>query len=203
MRELFPHARDYVGTYEDAGLLRECSVLAHNVHVSDSELDRLAAAKTAVAHCPSSNAFLSSGIFAMAQHVEHGVRFGMGTDVGAGTGLSMLKEGLVAYHVQMVREQGHMLGPAHLLYLATAAGAARARPRRPHRRPDPRQGRRPAAAAPPAGSTLEAVLEDSPNWEAALGAIFTLAREESVLEVRVGGDVVFSREADRSPLSAR
>ena len=39
----------------------------------------------------------------------------MGTDVGAGTGLSMLKEGLVAYHVQMVRDQGHMLGPAHLL----------------------------------------------------------------------------------------
>ena len=148
VRELFPQARDYVGTYEDAGLLRECSVLAHNVHVSDDELDRLAAAKTAVAHCPSSNAFLSSGIFAMAQHVEHGVRFGMGTDVGAGTGLSMLKEGLVAYHVQMVRDQGHMLGPAHLLYLATAAGAARARPWRPHRRPDARQGRRPAAAAP-------------------------------------------------------
>ena len=40
------------------------------------------------------------------------------------------------------------------------------------------------------------MLEDSPNWEAALGAIFTLAREESVLEVRVGGDVVFSRETD-------
>jgi guanine deaminase len=50
----------------------------------------------------------------------HGVRFGMGTDVGAGTGLSMLKEGLVAYHVQMVRDQGHMLRPARLLWLATA-----------------------------------------------------------------------------------
>ena len=100
-------------------------MLAHNVHVSDDELQRLAEADTAVAHCPSSNAFLSSGIFPMARHVEHGVRFGMGTDVGAGTGPAMLKEGLVAYHVQMVREQGHMLGPAHLLYLATAAGAAR------------------------------------------------------------------------------
>jgi guanine deaminase len=196
VRELFPDSRDYVGTYEDAGLLRECSVLAHNVHVSDSELDRLAAAKTAVAHCPSSNAFLASGIFAMAQHVEHGVRFGMGTDVGAGTGLSMLKEGLVAYHVQMVREQGHMLGPAHLLYLATAAGADALG------HGDITGDLTPGKAAdlfllkPPPGSTLEAVLEDSPNWEAALGAIFTLAREESVLEVRVGGDVVFSREAD-------
>jgi guanine deaminase len=196
VRELFPNARDYVGTYEDAGLLRECSVLAHNVHVSDDELARLAAAKTAIAHCPSSNAFLSSGIFAMAKHVEHGVRFGMGTDVGAGTGLSMLKEGLVAYHVQMVRDQGHMLGPAHLLFLATAAGARALG--HEHLTGDLTPGK--AAdlllLKPPAGSTLEAVLEHSPNWEAALGAIFTLAREESVLEVRVGGDVVFSREGD-------
>ena len=107
----------------------------------------------------------------------------------------MLKEGLVAYHVQMVREQGHMLGPAHLLYLATAAGAAALG--HAHLTGDLTPGK--AAdlllLRPPAGSTLEAVLEESPSWEAALGAIFTLAREESVLEVRVGGDVVFSREA--------
>ena len=115
VRDLFPKARDYVDTYERAGLLRECSVLAHNVHVSDDELQRLATSRAAVAHCPSSNAFLASGIFPMARHVAHGVRFGMGTDVGAGTGLSMLKEGLVAYHVQMVRDQGHMPGPATAL----------------------------------------------------------------------------------------
>ena len=194
VRGLFPEARDYVDTYERAGLLRGRAVLAHNVHVSDDELRRLAAGRTAVAHCPSSNAFLSSGIFAMARHVEHGVRFGMGTDVGAGTGLSMLKEGLAAYHGQMMREHGQMLGPAHLLYLATAAGAAALG------LADVTGDLRPGKAAdlvllrPPAGSTLEAVLEESPTWEAALGAVFTLAREECVLEVRVAGDVVFSRE---------
>lgn len=193
VKELFPAARDYVATYEDAGLLTPRSVLAHNVHVSDDELHRLAHAHTAVAHCPSSNAFLSSGIFPMARHVEHGVRFGMGTDVGAGTGLSMLKEGLVAYHVQMVREQGHMLGPAHLLYLATAAGAAAIG------LDDTVGDLTPGKAAdlvllkPPAGGTLEAVLEEAPDWNAALGAIFTLAREECVVETRVAGDVVFCR----------
>src|SRR4051794_1567681 len=198
VRQLFPAARDYVGTYEDAGLLRECSVLAHNVHVSDNELDRLAASRTAVAHCPSSNAFLSSGIFPMARHVEHGVRFGMGTDVGAGTGLSMLKEGLVAYHVQMVREQGHMLGPAQLLYLATAAGAGAVGLGAGCGGPRAGKGGGPGLLRPPGGSALEAVLEDAPPWEAALGAIFTLAREETVLEVRVAGDVVFSREPSRT-----
>ena len=197
VRELFPAARDYLGTYEDAGLLRERSVLAHNVHVSDDELARLAAAHVAVAHCPSSNAFLASGIFPMGRHVEHGVRFGMGTDVGAGTGLSMLKEGLVSYHLQMVRDQGHMLGPAHLLYLATAAGADALGLGDVCGDFTPGKAADLVLLRPPAGSTLAAVLEDAPSWEAALGAIFTLAREESVLEVRVAGDVVFSREEQR------
>src|SRR4051794_9055607 len=77
--ELFPDARDYLATYEAAGLLGERSVLAHDVHVSDDELRRLAAARAAVAHCPSSNAFIGSGIFPMSRHVAHGVRFGLGT----------------------------------------------------------------------------------------------------------------------------
>jgi guanine deaminase len=195
VRDLFPESRDYVDTYERAGLLRECSVLAHNVHVSDDELNRLAASHAAVAHGPSSNAFLASGIFPMARHVAHGVRFGMGTDVGAGTGLSMLKEGLVAYHVQMVRDQGHMLGPAQLLYLATAAGAEALGLK--DTCGDLSAGKQAdlVLLKPPKDSTLEAVLEEAPDWNAALGAVFTLAREESVIEVRVAGDVVFTREA--------
>jgi guanine deaminase len=193
VRDLFPEARDYLDTYERAGLLRECSVLAHNVHVSDDELQRLATSRTAVAHCPSSNAFLASGIFPMARHVAHGVRFGMGTDVGAGTGLSMLKEGLVAYHFQMVRDQGHMLGPAHLLYLATAAGAEALGLK--DTCGDLSAGKQAdlVLLKPPKDSTLEVVLEEAPDWNAALGAVFTLAREESVIEVRVAGDVVFAR----------
>ena len=126
----------------------------------------------------------------MAKHVEHGVCFGMGTDVGAGTGLSMLKEALVAYHVQMVREQGHMLDPARLLYLATAAGA------KAIGLGDTAGDLAPGKAAdlvlikPPPDSTLEAVLEEAPDWTAALGAIFTLAREECVVETRVAGEPV-------------
>ena len=143
-----------------------------------------------MAHCPSRNAFLSSGIFPMARHLEHGVCFGMGTDVGAGTGLSMLKEALVAYHVQMVRSEGHMLGPAQLLYLATAAGAKAiglgelAGDLPPGKQADL------VLLEPPPDSTLEAVLEDAPDWDAALGAIFTLAREECVVETRVSGEIV-------------
>ena len=60
----------------------ERSVLAHNVHPGDAELDLLAEAGAAVAHCPSSNSALGSGLFPLRRHVERGVRVALGTDVG-------------------------------------------------------------------------------------------------------------------------
>jgi guanine deaminase len=46
---------------------------------------------------------------------------------------------------------------------------------------------------PPPGGTLATVLAQSPSAEATLGALFTLAREECVAEVRVAGEPVFER----------
>ncbi|RNI24433.1 guanine deaminase [Flexivirga caeni] len=114
----------YVGTYQDHGLLGAHTVLAHNVHPTEAELDMLAASGAAVAHCPTSNSSLGSGMFPLAAHLQHGVRVAMGTDVGGGTGFSMLKEGLQAYFMQsLLGDQGVPLTSAHLLHLATTAGA--------------------------------------------------------------------------------
>jgi guanine deaminase len=191
--ELFPWSRDYLHTYERYQLVGSSTVLAHDVHVSDDELERLAAAQASIAHCPSSNAFLASGIFSMRRHCEHGVRFALGTDVGAGTGLSLFKEGLMAYHVQMVRPDGHMIGPAHLLWLATRAGALALG--LGDEIGDLQAGRSAdfVLVRAPAGGTLEAVLANSPSPEATLGALFTLAREDCVAEVRVAGEMLFRR----------
>ena len=95
--EAFPSARDYVGVYDRFGLTGPRTVLAHNVHATDPELERLAATGTSIAHCPTSNAALGSGIFPMRRHIAAGVRLALGTDVGGGTGLGMMKEGLQAY----------------------------------------------------------------------------------------------------------
>jgi guanine deaminase len=191
--EQFPWASDYTATYERYGLVGERSVLAHDVHVSDDELIRLAAARASVAHCPSSNAFLASGIFSMRRHHNHGVRFALGTDVGAGTGLSLFKEGLMAYHVQMVRTEGLLIGPAHLLYLATRAGALALGLGDEVGDLSPGRAADYILVKPPAGGTLATVLAQSPSAEATLGALFTLAREECVAEVRVAGEPVFER----------
>lgn len=115
---------DYVTSYDRHGLVGPGTVLAHNVHPTDPELALLAARGAAVAHCPSSNAALGSGLFPLARHRAHGVRVAMGSDVGAGTGFSLLKEGLGAYVAQqLLGDAGHPLTPTHLLHLATVAGA--------------------------------------------------------------------------------
>lgn len=189
--ELFPWARDYLETYERYGLVGPLSVLAHDVHPTDDELRRLGARGATVAHCPSSNAFLGSGLFPLRRHVSHGVRVALGADVGAGTGLSMLKEGLMAYQGQMLAPDGYPLTPGHLLYLATSAGAIALGLADEAGDLSPGKSADFVLLRPPEGSTLETVLERSEGLSAKLGPLFTLAREESVAEVRVAGRVVW------------
>lgn len=186
--ERFPWSRDYLHTYERFGLIGPASVLAHNVHPRGDELERLA--RASIAHCPASNAFLGSGLFPLRRHLEHGVRVGLGTDVGAGTGLSLLKEALMAYQVQMVHPDGQPLAPAHLLHLATAAGARALGLEEIVGDLTPGKSADFVLIRPPADSTLAAALRHSPEAEASLGAVFALAREESVAEVRIAGERV-------------
>ena len=189
---LFPWAGDYLETYERFGLVGPRTVLAHSVHPMDGELRRLAAARASVAHCPASNAFLGSGTFPMGRHLHHGVPFALGTDVGAGTGLSLLKEGLMAYQLQMLQAEGVRLAPRHLLYLSTRAGAEALGLGDETGDLSPGRSADYVLMRPPPGSSLDVALRSSPSPEAALGALFTLAREESVREVRVAGRPVFT-----------
>jgi guanine deaminase len=122
--DLFPGTAHYIDTYHRHGLLTDHSVFAHNVHPTDPELDLMAQAGAWTAHCPTSNSALGSGLFPLRRHVAHGVGVALGSDVGAGTGLYLPKEGLQAYFMQqLLGESGLPLTPVHLLYLATRAGA--------------------------------------------------------------------------------
>ncbi len=116
-------AASYTDAYDRHGLLQARSVLAHNVHPGGEELELLADRGTAVAHCPTSNCALGSGLFPLRAHLDAGVAVALGSDVGGGTGFCLLKEGLQAYVVQRLQPDGLLLSSAQLLYLATAAGA--------------------------------------------------------------------------------
>jgi guanine deaminase len=122
VRQLF--GCGYLESYDRHGLVGSRSVFAHNVHPADTELKLLADSGATVAHCPTSNAALGSGLFPFDRHLSFGVSVALGCDVGAGTGFSLFKEGLQAYFMQQLRgPEGVALTPAHLLYLATSAGA--------------------------------------------------------------------------------
>lgn len=189
--DLFPRAADYLATYEQAGLVGRRCVFAHDVHVTDSELERLSDAGAAVAHCPSSNSFLGSGLFPLARHLSSGVRVALGTDVGAGTSLSMLGEALTAYQLQRVIPESVLLSPGELLYLATAAGASALGLEDETGDLSPGKSADFVLVRPAPGSTLSAVLERVESIEEILGALFALAREDSIAQVRVAGEIVW------------
>lgn len=122
--ELFDDCDHYLSSYHRHGLVGSRSVYAHNVHATADELELMAQQGASVAHCPTSNSSLGSGLFPLLEHVEHGVRVALGSDVGAGTGFSLLKEGLQAYFMQqLLGDRGLGLDAAKLLHLATSAGA--------------------------------------------------------------------------------
>jgi guanine deaminase len=187
----FPWAHDYLGVYERYGLIGPRTVLAHSVHTTDSELERLAATGTSIAHCPSSNAALGSGIFPFRRHVNANVRVALGTDVGAGTGLGMMKEGLQAYLMQRVAADGVVLDAAHMLYLSTLAGAEALGLAEEIGSLCPGKAADFVYLRPPPGSVLETVLQHASGAEELLAALFTLGGAESVREVRVEGSVVY------------
>ncbi len=186
--DLFSGCDDYLATYHQRGLVGSRSVFAHNVHATPGELDILAARGASVAHCPTSNAALGSGLFPLREHVEHGVRVALGSDVGAGTGFSLFKEGLQAYFMQqLLGVKGWPLTSAHLLHLATAAGAAALG--LSDQVGDFEVGKEFDALwlRPPEATTLGVGLRHSRDADEALAKAFALGTTADVAAVWVGG----------------
>lgn len=119
MRELFPDARDYFELFEKAGVVGPKVILGHAIYLSDDEYRRMAEADTRIAHCPTSNFFLKSGCMSIRRVDKAGVKFAFGTDVGAGTTMSLFGE---MRHSDFAQRDMHLL-PGRALYLATLGGA--------------------------------------------------------------------------------
>jgi len=123
MAELFPEARSYLDIYHRAGLLNERAVLAHGIWLDEADRALLHSTGAQVAHCPTSNLFLGSGLFGWAAAEAAGVNVSLATDVGGGTSLSMLRTAAAAYQVQALA--GQRITAWALLHAATR-GAAQA-----------------------------------------------------------------------------
>ena len=121
VKTLFPEAKDYLDVYQRANLLGRRSIFAHAIHVSDDELKRLSEHQSSIAHCPSSNLFIGSGLFNLKRCEQAKVQIGMASDIGAGTSFSLFQNYNEAYKIQQL--QGETLSPFKGLYLNTLGGA--------------------------------------------------------------------------------
>ncbi len=119
--ELYPWSRSYIDVYDHFGLLRPRAVYAHCIHLDSTDRERMGKTGAAMSFCPTSNLFLGSGLFDADAAKRHNVRVGIGTDVGGGTSLSMLRTLDEAYKVAQLG--GQRLSPLRAFYLATLGSA--------------------------------------------------------------------------------
>ncbi len=103
---------------------------AHAIHMQREEIERLGASGTGVAHCPTSNMRLGSGVAPLRAQIESGMRVGLGVDGSASNDSSnMLDEARHAMLLQRLARavlpgQGAMLTAHEALRLATRGGAS-------------------------------------------------------------------------------
>ncbi len=191
VKELFPDARSYLDVYDQAGLMNARSVFAHGIWLDDEDRRVLAEAGAQIAHSPSSNLFLGSGLFGWRACEDAGVAVSVGSDVGGGTSLSMQRTLGDAYKVQALA--GERLTAWKGLHAATL-GAAEA-----------------LGFASEMGSLAEGCLADVCVWDWALGSVaerrlevagglhervfawMSLSSESNLVRAYVAGGVAYER----------
>ena len=127
VRNQFSSAQDYTDVYDQCGLLTERTVLGHCIHLSDRERATLAARGARVAHCPTANLFLNSGIMPLDRMRAAGIQMGLGSDVAAGPELNLWQVMRCAIESQKARSMYEpdvkVPTPGTVLHLATQGAA--------------------------------------------------------------------------------
>lgn len=129
VKELCPDASCYGAAYGKYSMFGEERpvIMAHCVHSSEDEMELMGAGQVFAAHCPESNANLSSGIAPVRAFLDRGIKTGLGSDIAAGSGLSMFRIMALAVQCSKLRWriQDETLKPlkfSEVFYMATKGG---------------------------------------------------------------------------------
>ena len=131
VKELAPWSDFYGDAYDKFGLFGgegKC-IMAHCVLSGQEEIALMKKNGVFVAHCPESNANLSSGVAPLRLYLEKGLNVGLGSDIGAGTTESILDAVVDAVKVSKLRWRlsDTSLAPLNFkeaFYLATKGGGS-------------------------------------------------------------------------------
>jgi 5-methylthioadenosine/S-adenosylhomocysteine deaminase len=116
---------DNIVYLESLDLAGPLATLAHCVHATVDERRRLAANGTHVAHCPSSNLKLGSGVAPVPEMLSEGIRLALGADgAPCNNNLDMFVEMRLAALLHKPRAGVTAMPPATVLALATRGGAS-------------------------------------------------------------------------------
>ena len=116
--------RSPIEVLRDTGLLGSRTVLAHGVHLTDSDLDLIATSGAAVAHCPASNLKLSSGVARIPDLLAAGVPVALGTDGAASANdLDPWMAMRLAAYAQAAHHGARAVRAGDILAMATIDGA--------------------------------------------------------------------------------
>jgi len=110
---------------QELGWVGEDVWYAHAIYLSEEEMDLLAETGTGVAHCPTSNMRLGSGIAAIREMLDRGVKVGLAVDGSASNDSShVLAEARMAMLLQRVQKGAGALSAQEAMEMATLGGAA-------------------------------------------------------------------------------
>lgn len=131
VKALFPDCSTYAEVYDRAKLITPRTILAHGVHLQQSERALIRERRAGISHCPTSNSSLSSGMCPVRVLLDDGLNVGLGTDVSGGYSPSILETArqaslvsrLVACHCSKENGNRNKLSVEEALYLATRGGA--------------------------------------------------------------------------------
>jgi guanine deaminase len=119
--ELYPGCASYTDVYLQDGLLDHQCIAAHCVQMTEEEWRILRATGTVIAHCPTSNALLGSGVMALDEVMRWKIPYAIATDVAASPTVSMLAE--MRRFLQVHAGRSDHATPAEALYRSTRAPA--------------------------------------------------------------------------------
>ena len=128
VKELHPECKNYGDVYDKFNLFGQTkTIMAHCVHLTEEEINKIKKNKVLIAHCPTSNVNLSSGIAPISKLLRKEVLIGLGSDIAGGECLSMLSVMASAIRMSKLRkvcfkEDEKSLTLKEVFYLATKGG---------------------------------------------------------------------------------